>query len=145
MIKHNRNRLIAGHCVIVLDGLFDLLMGRWYCLFAELWLRSKKRTEGETLYRNRTGTSSSSSQRRHGSDQSSLELHRNSDFGHHFQIQGHGDGEEWMGMLIPGSPWAEAARRGRSTRATFLCARTEEVGGSSWEMRGGVGESPVLL
>jgi hypothetical protein len=61
-------------------------------------------------------------------------------------------------MLIPGSPWAEAARRGRSTRATFLCARTEEVAGSgggavrqreregaSWEVRGGVGESPFLL
>jgi hypothetical protein len=61
-------------------------------------------------------------------------------------------------MLIPGSPWVGAARRGRSTRATFLCARTEEVGGSGggaarqreregarWEVRGRVGESPILL
>jgi hypothetical protein len=37
-----------------------------------------------------------------------------------------------MEMLIRGSPWAGAAPRGRSMRATFLCARTEEEGGRLW-------------
>jgi hypothetical protein len=38
-------------------------------------------------------------------------------------------------MLIAGSPWAGAARRRRSTRVTFLCARTEEGGGQLWWLR----------
>jgi hypothetical protein len=63
----------------------------------------------------RMGTSPPSSQRRHGSCQSSLELHRNGDSGHHFEIQGHGEGEEWMGKLFLSSPRAGAAQRGRST------------------------------
>jgi hypothetical protein len=67
----------------------------------------------------------------HGRRAKLLELRRSGDFGHHFQIQGHGEGDEWMGKLFLSSPRARAARRGRSTRATFSAQeQRREVGGS---------------
>ena len=66
-----------------------------------------------------------------------------SDFGHCFQIQRHGEGEEWMGKLSLGSPRAGTARRGRSRQRPFLEWRSRELDSGRKKASSGAGRLVV--